>query len=235
MHREDDTPLSKEELALAEKGEALVAAAVSSTEAPQSLREAIERERTRAQGARPVPFWRRRRRVLAAAAVAAAVLAVAAVALQSGGGDRAEPSLASVEAAAQAGATASAPASAPENGQPPTLAASVGDLDFPDWQQSFGWKASGRRQDNLSGREVTTVYYRNPDGAELGYAIVSGEALEESPGGHRITRQGNDYILTRGDDHTVVTWEQEGHTCVIVASSAVPASKIVDLAASRNA
>ncbi len=53
MPHEDDTPLSEEELALAKKGEALIAAAVADTEAPQSLRESIERDRERAQAAPP--------------------------------------------------------------------------------------------------------------------------------------------------------------------------------------
>ena len=50
MRDEKDTPLTEEELALARKGEELIAAAVADVRAPQSLREAIERDRERARG-----------------------------------------------------------------------------------------------------------------------------------------------------------------------------------------
>src|SRR4051812_44909588 len=49
--KDDETPMTAEELAQAERGAALIAAAVAQVEAPQSLREAIERERTRAASA----------------------------------------------------------------------------------------------------------------------------------------------------------------------------------------
>ena len=91
MPDENDTPLTEEELALAREGEALISAAVADVRAPQSLREAIERDRERATAAR-APFWRRHRLGLAAAGTAAAALAVVVIALQTGGGTT-EPSL----------------------------------------------------------------------------------------------------------------------------------------------
>src|SRR6476660_2870307 len=101
MTHEDDTPLSDEELAWAKKGEALIAAAVADTRAPQSLRESIERDRDRAARARPgASFWRRRRPMLAAGAMAAAALAAVVVATQSGTSGTGEPSLAAVQRAA---------------------------------------------------------------------------------------------------------------------------------------
>jgi Ca2+-binding RTX toxin-like protein len=61
------------------------------------------------------------------------------------------------------------------------------------------------------------------------------------PGGHREcgadAGQGTGRRATRRDpagEHTLVTWTQQGHTCTIVASSAVPEARLVDLAASRN-
>jgi hypothetical protein len=42
------------------------------------------------------------------------------------------------------------------------------------------------------------------------------------------------YKVSRSDARTIVTWEQQGHTCAIVASSEVPMSSLVDLAASRD-
>jgi hypothetical protein len=231
MHHEDDTPLSDEELALAKKGEALIAAAVADTQAPQSLREAVERDRERARAAPKASFWRRHRRALAAMATTTATLAVIGVALQPGSKNTA-PSLAAVEAAARLDATQPAPA--PNGGDPPILAARVGAISFPDWRKSFGWRAVGSREDSLSGRTVRTVFYRNPDRARLGYAVVAGAPLREHPPGREVTRAGNAYNVARAGGHTLVTWTQQGHTCAIVASSTVPEARLVDLAASRN-
>jgi hypothetical protein len=231
MRHEDDTPLSDEELALAKKGEALIAAAVADTQAPQSLREAIERERERARAAPKTPFWRRHLRTLTATATAAAALVVVGVAIQSGS-ESAAPTLAEVQAAARLDATQPAPA--PKGGDPPVLGARVGAISFPDWQKSFDWKAVGSRQDSIAGRTVKTVFYRNPEGARLGYSVVAGEPLREHPPGREVTRAGNTYHVARTGEHTLVTWTQQGHTCAIVASSTVPEARLLDLAASRN-
>jgi hypothetical protein len=231
MHSEDDTPLSDEELALAKRGEALISAAVSETQAPQSLRESIERERRRAQAVSRPSFWRRHLRALAGGAVAAVALLVAAAALQTGG-EGSEPSLAAVAAVAQLQATAPAPA--PGGGDPPVLDARVEPIAFPDWQKSFGWKAIGSREDEVAARTVRTVFYRNAEGARLGYSIVAGEPIAESPPGHPVKREGNTYHVAHRGNHTQVTWTQQGHTCVFVASAAVPDAKLVEIAASRN-
>ncbi len=229
MHDEDDTPLTEEELALARKGEARIAAAVADVRAPQSLREAIERDRERART--QAPFWRRHRWALAAAGTAVAALAAVAITLETGSDDTG-PSLDKVYSAARLQPTKAAPASV--GGAPPVLDAKVGALEFPDWQEKFGWKAVGRRDSNLSGRPVTTVYYRNPEGARLGYAVVAGNALGGRPAGRPVEHKGKTYDVARGEKRTTVTWTQQGHTCAIVAPSAVPRSTLVDLAASRN-
>ena len=140
MSTENDTPLTEEELALAREGEALISAAVADAHAPQSLREAIERERTHATERARAPFWRRHRWGLAAGGVAAATLAAVAIALETGG-DQTEPSLTQVQAAARLAPAEDAPA--PLGGAPPVLDAKVGSLEFPDWQEKFGWKAVG--------------------------------------------------------------------------------------------
>jgi hypothetical protein len=233
MHDEiDDKPLTEEELALARKGEALIAAAVADTQAPQSLRESIERERTRA-GARPrVPFWRRRAGMLAGAGAAAVAVAVV-VAIGVGSDDEAgAPTLASVDSAAALAPTEGAPA--PVGGTPPNLDANVGAVKFPDWEKKFAWKATGRRDAELDGRDVTTVHYTNPKGARLGYAVVDGEALDEKPKGREVTHAGKKYFVASAGGRTTVTWEQQGHTCVISAPSTVAAAKLVELAGSRN-
>jgi hypothetical protein len=231
MADEHDRLPTDEELARAREGQALIAAAVAESHAPQSLREAIERDRERAAARARMPFWRRRRLALVSAGAVVAALAVATIAIQTSE-NAAEPGLNKVYAAARLDATEPAPA--PVGGTPPELGASVGRVDFPDWEKSFGWKAVGRRDDTLSGRPVTTVFYRNADGARLGYAVVSGDTLKAKPPGRRVTRKGKLYHVARVGGRTVVTWNQQGHTCAIVAPSRVPRARLVELAASRN-
>jgi hypothetical protein len=231
MPDEHDIPMTDEELARAREGEALIAAAVSEVHAPQALREAVERERERAAAQARAPFWRRHRLGAALAGVATA-LVVAVIALYAGETST-EPTLAKVTAAARLDATEPAPRSI--GGTPPNLDARVDDLVFPDWTAKFGWQAVGRRDDTLSGRSVTTVLYRNPDGARLGYAVVSGDELDAEPPGREVVRDGKTYHVARANGRTIVTWEQQGHTCVIAAPAVVPSKRLVDLAASRNA
>ena len=231
MPDENDTPMTEEELARAREGEALIAAAVADVRAPQSLRESIERERERASARAGAPFWRRHRLGLALASTTAVALVVAVIALQAGDSTT-EPTLASVSATASLTPTEGAPRTV--GGTPPELDANVENLVFPDWKAKFGWQAVGRRDDTLSGRDVTTVFYRNPDGARLGYAVVSGDALDAEPPGREVTHEGKTYHVASRGDWTIVTWEQQGHTCVIAAPATVPSTRLVDLAASRN-
>jgi hypothetical protein len=229
--REIDDNLSDEDLERAREGKRLVAAAVAETHAPQSLREAIERDRARA--ARPrMPSARRRLRILVAGVGTAAIVGAIAIALESGTDGAREPSLASVDGAARLEASRPAPEST--GGTPPVLDEKVGALTFPDWEKKFGWRAVGAREDKLSGRTVRTVFYRNPKGARLGYAVVAGKALTARPSGRAVSRAGRTYHVSSGATRTVVTWTQQGHTCVIVAARSVPESRLVDLAASRN-
>jgi hypothetical protein len=230
MREKDEIRFSEETMAFAGEGEELIRMAVAQVRAPQALRESIEAERARAVPLTQGSFWRRHRWGLATAAVAA--LAGIAVATQIGSSHD-EPSLTSVYAAAQLGSTEAAPAAL--GGHPPVLDAKVSSLTFPDWQAKFGWRSVGRREDNLSGRAVTTVLYRNPEGALLGYAVVAGKPLHGFPAGRPVIYRGMVYQVARGAQHTTVTWIQQGHTCVIVAPSTVPQSQLVDLAASRAA
>ena len=233
MPHEDDTPLSDEELALAKKGEALIAAAVADTQAPQSLRESIERDRERAQAPPRAPFWRRPLRgSWRPTATAAAALAAVVVATQAG-----QPSRRTVAGRGPRGrrrskrpgrlrrrAVAIRPSSPPASGR----------SHSPTGSRNFGWKAVGSREDEISGRTVKTVFYRNAEGAQLGYSIVAGEPLARAPTGTPVTHAGNTYHVAHAGEHTLVTWTQQGHTCTFVASSTVPQAKLVELAASRN-
>ena len=231
MPDENDIQLSEEELARAREGQALIAAAVSDVRAPQSLRESVQRERERAATRATAPFWRRHRLGLALASAAAVALAAVVIATQ-GNESPGEPALAKVSGVARLGATAPAPRTV--GGTPPELDARVGNLVFPDWQAKFGWRAVGRRDDTLSGRHVTTVLYRNDQGARMGYAVVSGDTLGATPPGRRVTHKGKTYHVASVAGRTMVTWNQQGHTCVLLASPEVPRTRLVEIAASRN-
>jgi hypothetical protein len=224
-----DKPLTEEELALARKGEALIKAEVAPVRAPQSLRESLERGRELAQAPAAQPFWRRR--WVAVGSGAAIALVGVVVALQSDGGSS-EPTLAAIDAVSTSSATDAAPAIL--GGDPPVLAASVGQLQFPDWQKSFGLTAVGQRQDEVDGRAVTTVFYRDAAGAQLGYSVVAGEPLAEQPAGQPIQREGKTYHVADEGSQRIVTWTQQGHTCVMVAPASFTQSELVELAASRN-
>ena len=225
-----DNPPTDEELALSREGKARIDAAMADVRAPQSLREGIERERA-ASAARP-SLWHRYRWALAGAGAAAALAVAIPLALQSGQ-DAENPSLEAVYAAAEQSPAAAAPATV--GGDPPNLDARVGALRFPDWRAKFGWRATGRSHSDVAGRDVTTVTYGNDEGAELGYAVVAGKPLAETPAGEQVRRGGNAYTVAREGERTIVTWTQQGHTCAIVAPAAVPRSTLVALAASRDA
>jgi hypothetical protein len=231
MSEYDDIRLSEEEMSLARKGEALIKAEVASVQAPQALRERIEAERERAARRAQAPFWRRHRFALGAVGATAVALVAVVVALQSGGGSG-EPTYASVDATAALSPTDPAPAAI--GGDPPVLDASVGAIEFPDWEDKFGLRAVGSREDEVSGRSVTTVVYRNEDGAELGYAIVDGEPLAGTPNGEKVMHEGKTYHVASDAGGTVVTWTQQGHTCVLFTDAGLAQAKLVELAASRN-
>lgn len=233
IRREDETPLSKEQSELAEKGRDLIAVAVSETEAPQSLRESIELDRVRVPPPK-LPFWRRHGRVLAGTGAALVVAIALGIVLQAGSGSDAgsTTTLAEVESVARLEATSPAPAKA--GGDPPVLDRRVGAIQFPDWEKKFEWRETGSRTSEVGGRSVETVYYRNPKGADLAYAIADGPPISETPPGREIVHEGKTYHVANTPGRTVVTWNQQGHTCTFVASSAVPDLNLVELAASRN-
>jgi len=217
----DDTALpDPREAELAERGRALIAAAVAETRAPLALRERIEGDRTRAARTR-------RRGLLARLGLLAGAVAAAAVAivLATGG---AAPTV--VAAAALAGRGAELPAPATSSEKPGVLEAESDGVAFPVWDD-LAWKTTGARDDELEGRDSKTVFYEGRTGAEAAYTIVAGDALD-APAGADVVRRGPvDYRVLRDDGRTIVTWERDGHTCVLSAPAQVPADKLVELAA----
>ncbi|HEX4344334.1 MAG TPA: hypothetical protein VHZ31_02115 [Solirubrobacteraceae bacterium] len=273
---DDDIPLTDEELALAQRGATLVAAAMAHPEAraPRALHDALERVGTtgrgrtaepagtiergrtaepaataagaraagRAHDAEPAPrrrglglprapraAGRRPRRWLVAPGLGFACVLVLAFMLVLRGHDPAagRPSVLDVAAVTRLPAREAAPARVA--GRSPHLSAAVDGLAFPDWSAAFDWKTTGRRMDRVGGRAVTTVFYRYQDGSTLGYAIVAGAPLR-SPAGRDVVRRGVRYRIVKRNGRTTVTWTQSGHTCVLDASSRVPAAELVALA-----
>jgi hypothetical protein len=210
------------ERALAERGRALIAAAVGETSAPLGLRERIERDRERV---RPVA----RRRWVGIAGSFAAVAAVAATAIViSLGGTPAPGVLATVELAGKGPAL---PAPKHDATNPALLQTKIEGLPFPDWKAKFKWRASGVRTDRIEGRDATTVYYDGTTGVRAAYTILGGAAIAP-PHGARIVHLRGDayYVLNRGSQRIVV-WNRAGHTCVMSAPDVVPEARLLDVAA----
>jgi hypothetical protein len=72
------------------------------------------------------------------------------------------------------------------------------------------------------------VFYANAEGRRIGYAIASGRA-PATRGGSVVWRWGVPYRLLAHDGATVVTWEREGHLCV-VSGRGVSAKTLLSLA-----
>jgi hypothetical protein len=206
--------------AQAERGLALIQAAVAQTRAPLSLRERLEADRERGRPAR-------RRWTLGGSLIGAVGALALAIVLATGGGTAAP----TVAAAAQfATLGPSAPAPAVDSAHPGLLTRSVGGVQYPSWQDEFPWKASGARTDRIKDRNSVTVFYDNPAGDRIGYTIVDGKALAE-PSGQKTLDQGSEhYIVLRRGDRTIVTWRRGGHTCILSGPSKVPAERLLALA-----
>jgi anti-sigma factor RsiW len=198
-------------VALIRAGRDRLRAAAAEVEAPFELRRRVDAL------ASPPSRARRRWRPLAALAGVGAAAAVALVLVTAGGA----PSVGDVLDAA-----GGSPAAAISPSGGPLLPVAVERVHFPNYEEKFGWRAVGRRDDEIDGREVTTVFY------ELGrervsYSIVAGEALPE-PDGEDVEAEGT--RLRRIGDGNAVTWRRQGHTCVMDGSSAVSLGIVAELA-----
>jgi hypothetical protein len=185
----------------------------ASVRAPESLRAAIER-------ARPSARVRTRRAVLYGGALAGALaVLVLALVLVLPGGSPGAPSVS--EAAALAARGASAPAPSPDPSNPAVkLAVKLESIYFPNWARSFGWRATGARQDTIGGHRAVTVYYEWR-GKRLAYTIVSTPALAQ-PAASLATVNGIVLRTLTVNGRTVVTWRRTGHTCVLSAAGVNP-------------
>jgi hypothetical protein len=204
----------------AERGRALVQAAVAQTHAPLALRERIEADRARSRPAR--------RRWTLGGSLAGAVAAAAVAIVLATGGESASLSVAQAANLATLGPTAPAPAV--DRAHPGVLKRSVGGVSYPSWQDEFPWRASGARADKVNDRRAVTVFYSNPSGERIGYTIVDGKALDEPPG-PSVQHGSERYVVLRSGGRTIVTWRRGGHTCILSGSAKVSPGKLLTLAA----
>jgi hypothetical protein len=213
-------PLDEE---LAERGRALIAAAVAETAAPLALRERIEADRARA--AKPARSRRLRALLPAGALVAAAVVAVVLVV----GGGSGAPSVLATASLATGGPVLPAPAEDTSNGA--VLKASMQGVPFPYWGDSFQWEAVGARDDKIKDRKAKTVFYDNPKGARAAYTILGGDTIDAPSGAYEKDMNGVKLFTTTDKGRRIVTWTRKGHTCVLSAPVSVPEPKLLALAA----
>ena len=83
----------------------------------------------------------------------------------------------------------------------------------------------------MRGRPATVVFYEKGD-RRLGYAIVDGPALPRPDNATTTTRAGVEYQTLAMSGEQVVTWQKDGHTCVLIGS--LSAGELVALASSTS-
>jgi hypothetical protein len=150
---------------------------------------------------------------LGLAALAAVVLVLAGV-----GGGSSAPSVDDAVALALAPPTAPAPAADPTDMH--LVRARIGGIAFPNYTYRWPkWTTMGARRDRISGRDATTVTYRGPRG-DIGYTIVDGKPLDPPSGARHVRAGGVDLSVLRRDGATIVTWQRDGHTCVLAGRGA---------------
>jgi hypothetical protein len=167
------------------------------------------------------------------AALAAVIAAVLIAGLGAGSGGGGDATLRTASRLTLSAATLPAPGESSGHGAA-TLDAQVDGVSFPYWEESFGWRATGARVDSIAGRPVRTVFYANPRGQRIGYAIVGGSPALGLHGGSVQWRGGTAYReLTLGGER-VVAWLRDGRLCV-VSGRGVPAATLLRLASWQRA
>src|SRR5205085_2198271 len=78
-------------------------------------------------------------------------------------------------------------------------------LTYPYWEDHFGFKAQGVRYDGISGRLVTTVFYRR-GASRVAYEIVSGPPLRTAAKVRSTVRQGVRLSIMATGSGLVVSW-----------------------------
>jgi hypothetical protein len=196
----------------------LLQASNAEVRAPAGLRARIEAER-------PSRTVRTRRRVVFGGSLAAGLAAVAlALVLLLPGGAPGAPSVSQAASLAWLGSAAPPPGVDPDN--PVKLGRNIEQVYFPNWRP-VGWVASGQRTDRINGRKAATVYYLK--NREIAYTIVAAPTLD-APVAQVSVVKGTVLRTVRMDGRLVVTWQRDGHTCVL-SGVGVPAITLQRLAA----
>jgi hypothetical protein len=222
---DSDIPVDPLDDELAERGRALIAAAVAETMAPLALRERIEADSARAakRGA-----GARSRGRLGWLLPAGGLVAAAAVALVLLAGGPGAPSVLATASLATRGPLLPAPEEDGYNGT--VLKVSMDGVSFPYWGDSFQWEAVGLRDDKIKDRSAKTVFYENPKGVRAAYTILGGDTIDSVSGSRKQTRNAIRLSISQDKGRRIVTWERGGHTCVLSAPLAVPEQKLLQLA-----
>jgi hypothetical protein len=196
--------------------------------APAALHERVEallstRSTLKPGRAQPSPLaWR----FAAAGAMALAAIAVALFLSHAHEGSP-PPSLQAAAAVALAQPTLAPPAESSSNRA--QLTARVDGVAFPYWEEGLGWRSVGSRSDRVGARTVTTVFYADPRGRRIGYAILDGIPAPALAGGVLFRREGTVYHLLRLDGANAIVWLRRGHLCV-VAGHGVDGATLLRLA-----
>jgi hypothetical protein len=176
------------------------------------------------------PIAARCKPALVAMAVTAAAVGGAIALLSSAATRQQSPSVGEASALTLRAATMAAPSESAAHAA--QLNVAVDGVAFPYWQERFGWRASGARTDTVGGRKVTTVFYSNPAGSRIGYAIVGGTPAPSTTtsGGTVSWRDGVAYRLSHTHHGVpVVTWQRDGRLCVL-SGHGVPSATLLRLA-----
>jgi hypothetical protein len=171
--------------------------------------------------------------VLAGAGTLAVIAVLAVVGLSGGKSHSGSSSSLSVQqTAALTLSVATGPAPSENERDRSQLQVAVDGVAFPYWRERFGWRGIGTRSDVVAGRTVRTVFYANGAGQRVGYAIASGRAPAVA-GGTVVRRWGVSYRLLERAGATVVTWQRDGHLCVMAGRGVSPHT-LVNLASWGN-
>ena len=224
---DQDIPVDPLDDELAERGRALIAAAVAETMAPLALRERIEADRARAARSGGA---RRSRGLLGKLVPAAGLLAAAVVALVLVLGGSSAPSVLATASLATRGPVLPAPA------EDESQRHRAQDLDARACPSPTGAvRSSGRPSARATTRSRTaaakTVFYDNPKGARAAYTILGGDTIDVPSGASEKDMNGVKLFITTDNGRRIVTWTRNGHTCVLSAPVSVPEPKLLQLAA----
>ncbi len=166
-------------------------------------------------------------RVRLGALAAAGAAAGAALALALGGPGSTALSLG--EAAAVTLRPATLPAPTESHSDRAALNAGVEGISFPYWEDRFGWRSTGSRTSHVAGRTVHTVFYEDRHGRRVGYSIVAGTPAPNMPADQVHWLNGTAFHLSTVGGARVVTWERNGHLCVVAGRNVAP-EKLLTLA-----